>query len=116
LKEAAWRGLQPREPKKKEMIMSSTSNAIFVREAGSLPARARSHAVSARISSIVRQLWRAYWDYQARRATIMLLHALDDRALADIGFNRSEIESAVFASTSDRLRRYDPKWRLRGKL
>jgi uncharacterized protein YjiS (DUF1127 family) len=114
LKGAAWRGLQPREPKKKEMIMSSTSNALFMREAGASPASARSH--SARISSIVRQLWRAYWDYQARRATIMLLHKLDDRALADIGFKRSEIDSAVFASPSDRLRRYDPKWRLRGKL
>lgn len=103
-------------PKQKGMIMSSTSNALFVREAGSLPARARSHAPFARITSIVRQLWRAYWDYQARRATVMLLHALDDRALADIGFKRSEIDSAVFASTSDRLRRYDSKWRLRGKL
>ena len=96
--------------------MSSTSNAILAREAGALPARARNHAVSARISSIVRQLWRAYWDYQARRATIMLLHALDERALADIGFQRSEIDSVVLASASDRLRRYDPKWRLRGKL
>lgn len=96
--------------------MSSISNALFVRGAGSLPARAQSHAVSARISRIVRQLWRAYWDYQARRATIMLLHALDERALADIGFKRSEIDSAVFASASDRLRCYDPKWRLRGKL
>ena len=73
------------------MTMSSTSNALLVREAESLPARARSHAVSAHISSSVRQLWRAYWDQQARRATIMLLHTLDDRALADIGFKRSEI-------------------------
>ena len=96
--------------------MSSTSNALLGREAGALPTSARSHAVSARIGSIVRQLWRAYWDHQARRATIMLLHTLDDRALADIGFKRSEIDPAVFASTSDRLRRYDPKWRLRGKL
>jgi uncharacterized protein YjiS (DUF1127 family) len=94
------------------MIMSSTSNALFVREAGSLPARARNHAVFARVTSIVRQLWRAYWDYQARRATIMLLYALDDRALTDIGFKRSEIEAAVFASPSYRLRRYDPKWHL----
>ena len=72
--------------------------------------------ISARIARIVRQLWRAYWDYQARRATIMLLHALDDRALADIGFNRGEIDSVVVASTSDRLRFCDSKWRLRGKL
>jgi uncharacterized protein YjiS (DUF1127 family) len=116
LKEAAQRALQPREPKKKEMIMGSTSNAILAREAGSLQARARSHAVSARIISIVQQLWRAYWNDQAQRATIMLLHALDDRALADIGLQRGEIASVVLASPSDRLRRCEPRWRLLGKL
>ena len=54
-------------------------------------------------------LWQAYWDYQARRATVRMLEALDDRVLKDIGLGRSEIWPAVFGGA--RARAYDPHWR-----
>jgi uncharacterized protein YjiS (DUF1127 family) len=98
------------------MIMSNTSNVLVVRQAEALSARSGLRAFADHAGDVLRRLWRGYWDYQARRATAMLLHMLDERALADIGFKRSEIESAVFGSPSDRLRRYDPKWRLQGKV
>jgi uncharacterized protein YjiS (DUF1127 family) len=39
--------------------------------------------------------WDAYWNARARRATIMMLHTLDDRTLHDIGIGRGEIEAAA---------------------
>jgi uncharacterized protein YjiS (DUF1127 family) len=39
--------------------------------------------------------------YLARRQAIQTLHELDDRALRDIGIDRSRIESAVRSGTVD---------------
>jgi uncharacterized protein YjiS (DUF1127 family) len=47
--------------------------------------------------------WSRYWTRRAEHATVGLLHALDDRALKDIGLDRSEIESVVYnASRGER--------------
>jgi uncharacterized protein YjiS (DUF1127 family) len=98
------------------MIMGSTSNTLSAMEAGMVPAKPSNRAFSDRLGSLARRLWQAYWDYQARRATTMLLHALDDRMLADIGFKRSEIEPAVCGQPQDRRRLYDALWRLHVRL
>ena len=96
--------------------MSSTSNALSAMEAGTVPAEPLSRALSDRIGSLARRHWQAYWHYQARRATTVLLDALDDRTLAEIGLRRSEIESAVAGRPQDRRRRYDAQWRLYVRL
>jgi uncharacterized protein YjiS (DUF1127 family) len=43
----------------------------------------------------LRRLWRGYRDYQARRAIAVMLYALDDRTLADLGINRDGLEPLV---------------------
>jgi uncharacterized protein YjiS (DUF1127 family) len=63
------------------------------------------------LSARVRGLWDAYWDYQLRRTTVLMLEALDDRVLKDIGLGRSEIWPAVFGRDAARARPYDPHWR-----
>jgi uncharacterized protein YjiS (DUF1127 family) len=89
--------------------MTSTANAR------ALPARTlswstgRLWAVASDLSRLVERAWKSYWDYQGRRATMMLLYSLDDRSLSDIGFQRSEIDSVVFGSR-DRVRPYHPDW------
>jgi uncharacterized protein YjiS (DUF1127 family) len=40
-------------------------------------------------------LWRGYWDRQARCAIAVMLHAFDDRTLADLGINRDALEPLV---------------------
>jgi uncharacterized protein YjiS (DUF1127 family) len=62
-----------------------------------------------RAAGFMRQRWRAYWDWRARKATIVLLRSLDRRTLADIGIAPSEIESIV-SGDCDRCRRYDAAW------
>jgi uncharacterized protein YjiS (DUF1127 family) len=57
-----------------------------------------------------RSVWSSYWDYQARRATALMLEALDDRMLKDIGLRRSEIWSFVLETPGDRRHSYDPSW------
>jgi uncharacterized protein YjiS (DUF1127 family) len=67
-------------------------------------------SLAARAVRLVRNSWRVYWDWRARKATILLLQALDARTLRDIGISPSEIESLVHGSGSDRCRRYDATW------
>ena len=55
----------------------------------------------------LRRWWEAYWAHRAQRASVHLLSSLDDRTLQDIGVNRSEIESIVYARSGERLRRYE---------
>ena len=57
-----------------------------------------------RIRSVFQGAWRSYWPRRTERATLLILHSLDDRALKDIGIDRSEIESVVYG-TRDRRRR-----------
>jgi uncharacterized protein YjiS (DUF1127 family) len=56
----------------------------------------------------LRRWWDAYWARRAQRTSVHLLSSLDDRTLQDIGVNRSEIESIVYAKSCERLRRYQP--------
>jgi uncharacterized protein YjiS (DUF1127 family) len=64
--------------------------------AASGSARGLLAALAHDLAARVRDLWRAYWDYQARRTTVLILEALDDRVLKDIGLSRSQILSAAF--------------------
>lgn len=57
----------------------------------------------------IRSAWRGYWEWRARKVTIMLLHSLDRRTLHDIGISPGEIESLVRCG-GDRRRRYDASW------
>jgi uncharacterized protein YjiS (DUF1127 family) len=75
--------------------------------------RRRPLTLAARAASLVRTGWRAYWDWRARKATILILHSLDRRTLHDIGISPSEIESLVRCG-DDRRRRYDATWPWRG--
>ena len=67
----------------------------------------RSRSTEGRIA----RAWRSYWQRRARRATIHLLHSLDDRTLHDIGVGRSEISSLVYGRRGDRTRCYEEGWR-----
>ena len=58
----------------------------------------------------LRRWWETYWARRAQRASVHLLSSLDDRTLQDIGVNRSEIESIVYARSGERLRRCEPNW------
>jgi uncharacterized protein YjiS (DUF1127 family) len=59
---------------------------------------------------VLRGWWHAYWDWRARKATVLILRSLDCRTLHDIGIHPSEIESLVHARDGDRRRRYDAAW------
>ena len=70
--------------------------------------RAFASAVTRRLSPrraarMLRKSWRAYWDYQARRAVAVLLYVLDEDALAGIVIGRDECEWMKFG-TAERLR------------
>ena len=62
-----------------------------------------------RASALMRGAWRAYWEWRARKVTILLLRSLDQRTLHDIGIAESEIESLVCGG-NDRCSRYDATW------
>ena len=69
----------------------------------------QSLTLAARAGGLIRGAWRAYWDWRARKVTILLLKSLDRRTLHDIGIEESEIELLVCGG-SDRCRRYDATW------
>jgi len=68
-----------------------------------------------RAAAAIRRMWRAWCDRQARRATAVIMHALDDRTLADIGLRRAEIDSLLADGLEGGRRRYEPNWRYDGK-
>ena len=96
------------------MSTSLESLATTGRAGGSL----RSYLAPVRHNLAVgaRRLWDAYWDNQARRATALMLEALDDRTLKDIGLSRHEIRQAVLGNDAARRRSDDPCCRRTHKL
>ena len=59
----------------------------------------------------IARVWRRYWQRRAKRATVDLLHSLDDRTLRDIGLSRCEITSVVYGRPGERMRCYEEAWR-----
>jgi uncharacterized protein YjiS (DUF1127 family) len=76
-------------------------------EVAGRPSRLLTLATSA--CAFVRQSWRAYWDWRARRVTVLLLSSLDCRTLRDIGVEAREIESLVDGG-GERRRGRDAAW------
>lgn len=77
--------------------------------AGQLTASDRGRDGATRIAGhkvlgVARRAWSRYWTRRAARDTVAVLRALDDRALKDIGLDRSEIESVVHASAKGERR------------
>jgi uncharacterized protein YjiS (DUF1127 family) len=62
-------------------------------------------SVGHRVLSLTRCAWSRYWARRAANATVAVLHSLDDRALKDIGLDRSEIESVVYGEPQGRKSR-----------
>jgi len=61
-----------------------------------------------RAADFLGRAWRAYWEYRARHAAVLLLRSLDERTLRDIGVTRGEIESVVYGAPRERRRYYCP--------
>lgn len=62
------------------------------------------HRLMERITRLLARLVVAGLEYRLKRKTIMTLSALDDRMLADIGLDRSEIHSVIHDRALDRTR------------
>ena len=75
-----------------------------------LQADAAEGSLLRRISDHLRNAWHGYWSNRAIRATALILRSLDDRTLKDIGMDRSEIKSIIYAhGASDRRVRMCPR-------
>ena len=59
-------------------------------------------SIGHKVASLTRRVWTRYWTHRAARATLAMLHSLEDRALKDIGLDRSEIESVVYSDRPGR--------------
>jgi uncharacterized protein YjiS (DUF1127 family) len=57
-------------------------------------------SIGRRVARLTQRAWSCYWTRRAANATVAILHTLDDRALKDIGLDRSEIESVVYGDGS----------------
>jgi hypothetical protein len=65
----------------------------------------RSAATPARRSAdAIRRAWRAYWVCRARQAIDLLLRALDERCLRELGIDHSEVRP-LLQDGSQRCRR-----------
>jgi uncharacterized protein YjiS (DUF1127 family) len=60
-----------------------------------------------RIRCTLRAMWRGYWQRRVTRATVFMLQSLDDRALKDLGIDRTEIQSVVHEGCQGRRRRME---------
>ena len=56
--------------------------------------------IGRKVAHLTQRAWTCYWARRAANATVAILHGLDDRALKDIGLDRSEIESVVYGDGS----------------
>ena len=80
------------DPRFKNSEETMTCDILSVRDARtSRPAITPLFSMK-RAAARLRRVWRGYWDRQARRAIAVMLHALDDRTLADLGTNRDAVE------------------------
>ena len=59
-----------------------TSDILQERDVRALLPAVTRPFLTKRATARLRRLWRGYWDRQARRATAVMLYALDDRTLA----------------------------------
>jgi uncharacterized protein YjiS (DUF1127 family) len=60
-------------------------------------------SIGRKAANLARRAWARYWARRAAHATVAVLHSLDDRALKDIGLDRSEIESVVYSERRARV-------------
>jgi len=67
---------------------------------------ARDASLVSRLAAHFQNGWREYLQRRRLKATIFTLRGLDDRALRDIGLDRSEIESVVHSKGAGRRLRY----------
>ncbi len=67
------------------------------------PARS---GVTTQVANFIVTSWRKYRQQRRLRATMHILHKLDNRSLKDIGLDRSEIESAVLGLSGRPSQRY----------
>jgi uncharacterized protein YjiS (DUF1127 family) len=70
-----------------------------------LTSQAGDRPLHTRIVGVARRAWQRYWANNAQRSAVFALRALDDRTLKDIGIDRSEIESVVYARAQGSGRR-----------
>jgi uncharacterized protein YjiS (DUF1127 family) len=68
---------------------------------GTQPLRDCLAALRQGLAAGVRRLWNAYWYGRAWRATVLLLDALDDRTLEDIGLSRQPAVPTLDGKTVD---------------
>lgn len=68
----------------------------------------RGPSLVVRAAGLLCKGWHAYWDWRARKITILILSSLDRRTLHDIGVTPGEIETLV--QGNDGRRRYDAAW------
>jgi uncharacterized protein YjiS (DUF1127 family) len=74
---------------------------------GSASARIRRTHLRGLLAARIRHIWRAYWEWCARRAVALLLQSLDDRTLKDLGISPDDIACAPteFGSAARHLSR-----------
>lgn len=58
--------------------------------------RKTASSISGRLPVALSAAWERFWIWKAARATVYILHSLDDRTLKDLGMDRTEIESVVY--------------------
>src|SRR5262245_44911616 len=73
------------------------------------PSTTAAHPLLQKAAGFLKRSWDAYWARRAKRATVLMLGALDDRCLHDIGLDRSEIHSVVYGTPQDRLHRFESR-------
>jgi uncharacterized protein YjiS (DUF1127 family) len=64
--------------------------------------RAAKATLMRRVTAVARTWWHSYRLKRRQRATVRMLHGLDDRMLKDIGLARNEIESVVATKCAGR--------------